>query len=165
MGTVMRGFESGASGRQSAFLSSASALVVAGSVIAVMVRGLAWIATLFVEGPLFGPAEFAITGRATAPVAIADGCIALVALVFAVIAGLSERVHPAGMRSIVNRLAWFFLIDNVVYIAGVVSTALFRLQGRESPGPVMLVGEVAANLALLCIALRLIWLTGRRRAQ
>jgi hypothetical protein len=125
-------------------------LLLAGLVLAAVVRGCTWPVTYFYVGPMLGLLDLVLPTVTAILIieAVLTGLAAL-ATVF-VSAGLAY--DPGRYRRAANVLGWIFAADTVLYLVPILAIAPSRISGAF--WWMSLVVVVGANLALiwLCIA-------------
>lgn len=147
-------------GKQPATLSRD---IVIATCLAAAVRGLVWLFSLFIIGPVGGTATFGLSGTSlgNASPAIAEALLCVLTLTIAIAVIVGVRRGDRRWRRRANALGWAVILDTVFYICSVV-IAVYVWGGWSN-----ISDQYWWVLAVLLINLPLLWLGWRiaRRAR
>ena len=129
---------------------------------AAVVRGLIWLFSLFVIGPVGGTATFGLSGTSlgnTAPV-VTEAVLSALALAAAIKIAIEVRRDELRWRPRVRAFCWIYVADTVFYI-GSILIALYVWGGwSDADQYIWVLIVIGVNLPLLCLGL---WVAHRAR--
>lgn len=130
-----------------------AAMLYAGAVAGVLLRGTIWVLSAFTVGPVLGFADTAaVAWSSPREILFWQAIVTVGAVVAAVICGLGLQTDPARYRLPVRLLAYLFIADAILYLVPVVTAATLPVPVSTSVW-VLFGAAVVGNLALagLCV--------------
>jgi hypothetical protein len=135
-------------------------LVVAALTTAVAIRGITWLATFFIFGPVLGPASFGLAGTSLgkdAP-AVLEGFLLLAAITVSVLIAVGLHRDEEQWLGRARRFGWLLVYDTVFYVGSAV-VAVVVWGGLDN-----LRDQAPGLLVLAVVNVPIAWL-GRRVAR
>ncbi len=130
-----------------------AAMLYAGAIAGVVLRGTVWVLSAFTAGPVLGFLDTAaVAWSDERAVLFLQGGLTVVAVVAAVVCGVGLQTDPARYRRPVRLLSYLFIADAVLYLVPIVTAATLPVAVTGS-GWALFGVAVVGNLALagLCV--------------
>jgi hypothetical protein len=125
-----------------------AAMLYAGAVSGVVLRGTIWVLSAFTVGPVLGFLDtLAVAWSDPREVLFLQAVLTVAAVVAAVLCGLGLQADPARYRRRVRLLGYLFIADAVVYLVPVVTVATMPVDLTTS-GWAWFAAAVVGNLGL-----------------
>lgn len=139
-----------------------AAMLYAGAIAGVVLRGSTWVLSAFTVGPVLGMIDTVAGQFATAREALfVQSVVTVGAVLAAVLGGLGLQTDPARARLPVRLLCVLFILDALVYLAPIVFAATMTYVELTTSAWALFAVAVVGNLALAGLALLVIARTGR----
>jgi predicted transporter len=141
-----------------------AAMLYAGAITGVALRGTTWVLSAFTIGPLLGLADtLAGEYHDRRGVLFAQAVVTVAAVVAAVMAGLGLQTDPARCRRPVRLLGTLFILDALLYLTPIVFAAAMDFVELTTAGWALFGVVVLGNLGLAGLSLLIIVRTRRVR--
>jgi hypothetical protein len=130
-----------------------AAMLYAGAIAGVLLRGATWVLSAFAAGPVLGLLDSAAVAWSTPrEVLFWQAVVTVAAVVAVVICGVGLQTDPARYRLPVRLLAYLFIADTVLYLVPVVTLATLPMPVSTSEWA-LFGAAVVGNLGLagLCV--------------
>jgi hypothetical protein len=130
-----------------------AAMLYAGAVTGVLLRGAIWVLSAFTAGPVLGFLDTAaVAWSAERDILFLQAVLTVAAVVAAVVCGLGLQTDPARYRRPVRLLGYLFIADAVLYLAPIVTAATLPVPVSTTEWT-LFGSAVVGNLALagLCV--------------
>jgi hypothetical protein len=142
-----------------------AAMLYAGAIIGVLLRGTTWVLSAFTVGPLLGMADLLATGFSDRrDVLFAQAVVTVVAVMAAILGGLGLQSEPARFRLPVRVLCALFIVDALLYLAPLVYAATMTFIELPTSAWALFAVAVVGNLGLAGLSLLIIVRTGQAPA-
>jgi hypothetical protein len=134
-----------------------AAMLYAGAVAGVLLRGTTWVLSAFTVGPVLGMID-TFAGQFSAPrdALFAQAVVTVVAVLAAILGGLGLQTDPAHSRLPVRLLCGLFILDVLVYLTPIVFAATMDFVELTTSAWALFAVAVVGNLALAGLSLLII---------
>jgi heme/copper-type cytochrome/quinol oxidase subunit 4 len=140
-----------------------AAMLYAGAITGVLLRGAVWVFSAFTAGPVLGFLDTAaVAWSAERDILFLQAVLTVVAVVAAVLCGVGLQTDPARYRRPVRLLAAVFIADVLLYLAPIVTVATLPVPVSDTEWTLFGVA-VVGNLALAGLCLLIIHRARRLR--
>jgi hypothetical protein len=142
-----------------------AAMLYAGAVTGVLLRGTTWVLSAFMIGPLLGPIDMlagALGDRRE--VLFLQAAVTVAAVVAAILGGLGLQTDPARYRLPVRLLCVLFILDALAYLTPLVIVAGLGFIEVTQSGWALFGVAVVGNLGLAGLSILVLARTRRVRA-
>jgi hypothetical protein len=143
-----------------------AAMLYAGAIAGVALRGTTWVLSMFTVGPLLGMIDTLageLGGRRE--VLFAQAVATVAAVVAAILGGLGLQTGPARYRLPVRLLGVLFIVDALVYLTPLILAATMDFVELTTGAWALFGVAVVGNLGLAGLALLVVVRTGRLRQK
>jgi hypothetical protein len=142
-----------------------AAMLYAGAIIGVALRGTTWVLSAFTVGPVLGMVD-TLAGELSnsRDVLFAQAVVTVAAVLAAILGGLGLQTDPARARLPVRLLSVLFILDVVLYLTPLVATAAMDFIELSTGAWALWAAAVVGNLGLAGLSLLIIARTSRPRA-
>jgi hypothetical protein len=141
-----------------------AAMLYAGAIAGVALRGTTWVLSAFTVGPLLGMVDTLAGGFAAREVLFTQAVVTVAAVVAAILGGLGLQTDPARWRLPVRLLSALFILDALVYLTPIVLAAALDLIDLTTAQWGLFGVVVVGNLGLAGLSLLVIVRTRRLRS-
>ena len=142
-----------------------AAMLYAGAVTGVLLRGTTWVLSAFTIGPVLGLVDTVAGGfHPRREMLFAQSVVTVVAVLAAILGGLGLQTDPARTRLPVRLLCLLFIVDALVYLAPVVAVATVGFVEITTSAWALFAVAVVGNLGLAGLAVLIIVRARRPRA-
>ncbi|GAA3343263.1 hypothetical protein GCM10020358_81380 [Amorphoplanes nipponensis] len=153
------------SGQRDGSEPGTAAMLYAGAVAGVLLRGTTWVLSGLTVGPLLGVMDTLAGGWSDRRETLfVQATVTVLAVLAAVLGGLGLQTEPARYRLPVRLLAALFILDALAYLAPLVLAAGWPVVELTTAAWALFAVTVVGNLALAGLALLIIVRSRRVRA-